>query len=97
GTGGIIVRGETFFANWQAVLALVITTVVSAIIATKLFRWEKDEKLRASAKLWVLVVLLPFVFLGAYQAWSQHDLVKAQILSRELRRGHTWLIQNARI
>ena len=66
-------------------------------IATKLFRWEKEEKLRASAKLWVLVVLLPFLFLGAYQAWSQHDLIKARILARDLRRGQTWLIQNARI
>ena len=62
-----------------------------------LFRWEKEEKLRASAKLWVLVVLLPFFLLGGYQAWSRHDLMKAQILARDLRRGHTWLIQNARI
>ncbi len=60
-----------------------------AFIATKLFRWEKEEKLRASAKLWVLVVLLPFLFLGAYQAWSQHDLVKARILARDIRRGQT--------
>ena len=71
--------------------------MVATFIATKLFRWEKEEKLRASAKLWVLVVLLPFLFLGAYQAWSQHDLVKARILARDLRRGQTWLIQNARI
>ncbi|HEY1769567.1 MAG TPA: amidohydrolase family protein [Chthoniobacterales bacterium] len=97
GIGGIIQRGETVFANWQAVVALLLTTAVATFIATKLFRWEKEEKLRASAKLWVLVVLLPFVFLGAYQAWSQHDLVKARILARDLRRGQTWLIQNARI
>src|SRR5450432_3139292 len=97
GIGGILQRGETVFANWQAVLALLLTTAVATFIATKLFRWEKEEKLRASAKLWVLVVLLPFLFLGAYQAWSQHDLVKARILARDLRRGQTWLIQNARI
>jgi imidazolonepropionase-like amidohydrolase/ABC-type multidrug transport system permease subunit len=97
GIGGILQRGETVFANWQAVAALLLTTAVATFIATKLFRWEKEEKLRASAKLWVLVVLLPFLFLGAYQAWSQHDLVKARILARDLRRGQTWLIQNARI
>ncbi len=97
GIGGIVQRGESLAANWQAVVALLLTTVVATFIATKLFRWEKDEKLRASAKLWVLVVLVPFFFLGAYQAWSQHDLVKAQILARDLRRGQTWLIQNARI
>ncbi len=97
GIGGIMQRGETLLANWQAVAALLLTTAVATFIATKLFRWEKEEKLRASAKLWVLVVLLPFLFLGAYQAWSQHDLVKARILARDLRRGQTWLIENARI
>ncbi|MBA3831606.1 MAG: amidohydrolase family protein [Chthoniobacterales bacterium] len=97
GIGGIIQRGESVAANWQAVVALLLTTAVATFIATKLFRWEKEEKLRASAKLWVVVVLLPFLCLGAYQAWSQQDLVKARILARDLRRGQTWLIQNARI
>ncbi len=97
GIGGIMQRGESVWANWKAVVALLLTTAVATFIATKLFRWEKEEKLRASAKLWVLVVLLPFLLLGAYQAWSQQDLVKARILARDLRRGQTWLIQNARI
>ena len=61
GIGGIMQRGETIVANWQSVAALLLTTVVATFIATKLFRWEKEEKLRASAKLWVLVVLLPFL------------------------------------
>ncbi len=97
GIGGILQRGESLGANWPSVLALLLTTAVSTLIATKLFRWEKEEKLRPAAKLWVLFVLLPFLALGAYQAWSQHDLVKSRILARELRRGQTWLIQNARI
>jgi imidazolonepropionase-like amidohydrolase/ABC-type multidrug transport system permease subunit len=97
GIGGILQRGESLGANWPSVVALLLTTLVSTFIATKLFRWEKEEKLRPAAKFWVLIVLLPFLILGAYQAWSQHDLVKSRILSRELRRGQTWLIQNARI
>jgi len=97
GIGGILLRGETLLVNWQSISALIVTTAVATFIATKLFRWEKEEKLRASAKLWVLVVLLPFLLLGAYQAWSQNDLVKARVLARNLRRGQTWLIQNARI
>jgi imidazolonepropionase-like amidohydrolase/ABC-type multidrug transport system permease subunit len=97
GIGGILQRGESVGVNWPSVLALLLTTVVSTFIATKLFRWEKEEKLRPAAKLWVLVVLLPFVFLGAYQAWSQHDLVKSRILARGINQGKTWLVQNARI
>ncbi|MFL6595351.1 MAG: amidohydrolase family protein, partial [Chthoniobacterales bacterium] len=97
GMAGIIQRGETVLQNWQAVLALLITTAIGTFIATKLFRWEKEEKLRPAAKLWVLVAFLPFLFLGAYQAWSSENLTKTRILSRDLQRGHTWLIENARI
>lgn len=97
GVAGILQRGESLFHNWQAVLALVLTAAVSTFISTKLFRWEKEEKLRASAKLWVLVVLVPFILLGAYQAWSKEDLQKNKILMRDLSRGRSVLIQNARI
>lgn len=94
---GILQKSESILQNWQAVLALCVTTAVALLISTKIFRWEKEEKLRASAKLWVLVVLLPFLLLGGYQAWSRQDLAKAKILERDLKRGRSWVIQNARI
>ncbi len=97
GLSGILQRHESLFQNWLSVLVLIVTACVGIFIATKLFRWEKEEKLRASAKLWVLVVLLPFFLLGAYQAWSRQDLTKAKILEQERARGRTWLIQDARI
>ena len=97
GIAGILQRGESLAQNWKSVLALMITTCICLFVATKLFRWEKEEKLRPSAKLWVIVVLLPFFFLGGYQAWSRQDLTKAKILSRDRARGRAWLIQNARI
>ncbi len=97
GVAGILQRGESILQNMHAVAALLITAAVALFISTKLFRWEKEEKLRPSAQLWVVVVLLPFLFLGAYQAYSRHDLAKAKILDRDLRRGRSWLIQNARI
>jgi ABC-2 type transport system permease protein len=54
--------------NLPAALALIVTTVVGGLVAMKLFRWEKEEKIRGSAKLWVLVVLLPYIALGLW--WS---------------------------
>jgi imidazolonepropionase-like amidohydrolase len=97
GIAGILQRGESLFANWQAVAALIVTAFVGLFISTKLFRWEKEEKLKMSAKLWVLVVLLPFLLLGVYQSWSKQDLRKAKILSRDMERGQTMLIKNTRI
>jgi imidazolonepropionase-like amidohydrolase/ABC-type multidrug transport system permease subunit len=97
GISGILQKGESVLHNWQSVVALIVTAVVGLFIATKLFRWEKEEKLRNSAKLWVLAALAPFLLLGVYQSWSRQDLAKAKILARDIERGKTWLIQNARI
>lgn len=97
GIAGILQQGESLWQNWQAVIALSVTALVGLFIATKLFRWEKEEKLRNSAKLWVLAALAPFLILGLYQSWSRQDLAKARILARAMERGKTWLIQNARV
>jgi imidazolonepropionase-like amidohydrolase/ABC-type multidrug transport system permease subunit len=97
GMSGILQRGETIAENLPSVFALIVTLLVALFIATKLFRWEKEEKLRPSAKLWVLAVLLPFFFLGGYQVWSRQELTKARILDRERARSHTWLVRNVRI
>jgi imidazolonepropionase-like amidohydrolase len=97
GLGGILQHGESVLHNWQAVIALIVTALIGLFIATKLFRWEKEEKLRNSAKLWVLAALAPFLILGIYQSWSRQDLAKAKILARDMERGKTWLIQNARV
>lgn len=97
GIAGILQQGESVLQNWQSVIALLVTAMVGLFIATKLFRWEKEEKLRNSAKLWVLAALAPFLLLGVYQAWSRQDLAKAKILARDIERGKTWLIQNGRV
>lgn len=97
GMAGIIQRSETLLQNWAPTLALLATAAIATFIATKLFRWEKEEKLRPMAKLWVLVSLLPFLILGTYQAWSSENLTKTKILTRELYRGRSWLIRDARV
>src|SRR5262249_24106773 len=51
---------ETLLDNLPAAGALVLTIAVGTFLATKLFRWEKEEKMRPSAKLWLLAVLAPF-------------------------------------
>jgi len=67
GLQGIMVRNENLFANWQAMGALILTTVVGLLVCVKLFRWEKEEKVRPAAKAWVVAVLLPFILLGTWQ------------------------------
>ena len=71
-------RHESLAANWQAVGALLLTTAIGLLLCVKLFRWEKEEKMRPSAKLWLLAVLVPFVFLGTWQAHAKDDVRKIE-------------------
>jgi imidazolonepropionase-like amidohydrolase/ABC-type multidrug transport system permease subunit len=97
GMQGILLRHESVGDNWQAAAALIVTMLLGFFISMKLFRWEKEEKMRASAKLWLIAVLMPFLALGGYQAYSRENLGKTKVLDRELRRSRTVLIRNARI
>lgn len=97
GLQGIMIRGETLAASWPALAGLAITLGLSTLVSVKLFRWEKEEKVRPAAKLWLAAVLLPFLLLGGWQAYSRENVAKARILLREMSRGRTMLIRDARI
>ena len=71
GFQSVFLRKETLAQNWAAAAALSLTMALATFISVQIFRWEKEEKLRPAARLWVLAVLSPFVFMGCYQAYSK--------------------------
>ena len=91
-----LARGS-LVSNWLPVTGLVVTLFVSLFIGVKLFRWEKEEKIAGSAKLWILGVLAPFFLMGLYQVKSEKNLQQDRILARNMRRNETVLFRNARI
>jgi ABC-type multidrug transport system permease subunit len=97
GTQGILVRGETAWENRSALGAMLLATAAGFLVSLKLFRWEKDEKVRPAAKLWLAAVLLPFLAIGAWQFHDQQNERKMKILERQTRRSQSWLIRDARI
>jgi imidazolonepropionase-like amidohydrolase/ABC-type multidrug transport system permease subunit len=97
GLQGMMLRNETLAANWQGVGALILTAAIGLFLSVKLFRWEKEEKVRPAAKLWVVAVLMPFLILGTWQTHAKDNLSKTRILDRDLARSRTLLIRNARI
>lgn len=97
GLQSIMLRKESILQSGPAVGALCLTTVVATFVAMKLFRWEKEEKIKTSAKLWLVAVLAPFIAMGAWQAYSQDNVVKARILARDINRSRSILIRNSRI
>jgi imidazolonepropionase-like amidohydrolase/ABC-type multidrug transport system permease subunit len=97
GMQSILGRKESLAQNGSAAGALLLTTVLATFIGVKLFRWEKEEKIKGSAKLWLLAVLAPFLLLGVYQFRSKDSLVKARMLNRDLMRSRTLLFRDVRI
>ena len=97
GMQGILLRRESLAQNWQAVAALLATAILCFFVSLKLFRWEKEDRLKPSAKLWVLAALLPFVIAGAWQVYDRGNLRKVQILAHQARRNVSWLVRDARI
>jgi len=97
GTQGILVRGETAWDNRAAIGAMLLAAAAGFLISLKLFRWEKEEKIRPAAKLWLAAVLLPFIAIGAWQLRSEDSQRKMRILERQSRRSQSWLIRDARI
>src|SRR5215467_10896292 len=88
---------ETILDNWPAAGALVATIAVGTFLAIKLFRWEKEEKMRPAARLWLAAVLGPFLLIGAWQTYAKTNVVKQRVLARNLERSRSWLIQDARL
>ncbi len=97
GLNGILQGHETIGQNLGSAGALLLTAVVGTFLAVKLFRWEKEEKMRGSAKAWLVVVLAPFLAAGVWQSYSKANLEKGKILAREMRRSRTFLIRDARL
>jgi imidazolonepropionase-like amidohydrolase/ABC-type multidrug transport system permease subunit len=97
GLQNILMRNESLLTNWQSAGALLLTTAIGLLMCVKLFRWEKEEKMKPTAKFWVLAVLVPFVFLGAWQAHANDNVRKSKLIDREISRNRTYLVRNARI
>jgi ABC-2 type transport system permease protein len=69
GMKNIMLNGQSLTEkeNPLNVLVMLLTIAGGGLISAKLFRWEKEEKIRGSAKLWVLAVLAPFFAMGIWK------------------------------
>ncbi len=97
GMQSIMLGHDTILDNLPAEAALALTAVLGTFLGVKLFRWEKEEKMRPSAKAWLVAVLAPFLVMGVWQAHAKDNIAKSKILARDLSRGRTLLIRDARI
>lgn len=62
--------------NFSYAGVLVLTAIVGFIVGMKLFRWEKEEKIKGPAKLWVAAVLAPFLIIGIWESFAIKNKVQ---------------------
>jgi imidazolonepropionase-like amidohydrolase/ABC-type multidrug transport system permease subunit len=94
---GIMIRSETAAENWQPILVLLATTVVATFLSAILFRWEKGERMRTSAKLYLVAMVLPSLVFGAYHAYSREQMAKTRALYRDMMRSRNLLVRGGRL
>src|SRR5207249_3693703 len=97
GFQSILLNDESLRTSWKPPLAMLTTLLIGLFIASRIFRWEKEEKIKASAKASVAAVLLPFLVLGAVQLRSRETAEKENALWRDLERSETFLIRNVKV
>ena len=86
GIKGIMLQNQGLFALGTAVAAMLLTAVLGWFVGVKLFRWEKEEKIRSSAKLWVLAVLLPFLLMGVWRGLHRGQKADIQMNGKTVQR-----------
>lgn len=69
GVNEMMMKGAGLAQNWQDIAVLLTAFAVGMVVSAKMFRWEKEEKISRSSKLWIAAVLLPFVLLGCWQLY----------------------------
>jgi imidazolonepropionase-like amidohydrolase/ABC-type multidrug transport system permease subunit len=97
GMQAIMLGGQSLAANLAPLAALIVTLAVAFVVAMKLFRWEKEEKISGRAKLWILAVLAPFLVMGIYQARTRENIERAKILTRNSERNRTILFNHVKV
>jgi imidazolonepropionase-like amidohydrolase/ABC-type multidrug transport system permease subunit len=97
GFQGIFFRNQSIFDNAAAVGALLVTTAMGLFLAVKLFRWEKEEKIARSNRLWVAGVLAPFIVMGCWRAHTKEHIGENEAIMRDLSRSGNFLIRNTRL
>ncbi|HEV2381995.1 MAG TPA: CIA30 family protein [Terriglobia bacterium] len=63
---GVMTRSEPLLYHASELGVLAVSGTFGMMFAWKLFRWEKEEQIPRSRKLWSLAFLIPLVFMGAW-------------------------------
>jgi ABC-2 type transport system permease protein len=79
-----MVMGTGVVGGGADLIALAVSVVVAFEVSRRLFRWEPEAKVSSRAKVWVLVAVIPFLLLGAYESHSHRGVAEMQQIFRTM-------------
>ena len=87
----VMSNSESIWAHMPEMVVLILSGVFGVAIAWKLFRWDKEEKVPTSGKLWALALVVPFVLMGTWMniyanptaSWTKSYNMMENAASRE--------------
>jgi imidazolonepropionase-like amidohydrolase/ABC-type multidrug transport system permease subunit len=97
GLQSILQNGESLLANSTSIAALAATFVVGFLVSFNIFRWSKEDRVRAGSKVWIAAVLGPFLLLGVWESYGGTNNVRQAIATRELARSNSFRIHDVRV
>ncbi|MHB1544963.1 MAG: ABC transporter permease [Gammaproteobacteria bacterium] len=65
----LLIKGASLWSIWPELAGLVVTGVLSFVIGSVLFRWEKEDRATRRERLIALLAFLPMVVIGVWLNW----------------------------
>lgn len=65
----LLVKGASFGSIWPELTGLVATGVLSFVIGSVLFRWEKEERATRRQRFVALMAFIPMIVIGIWLNW----------------------------
>jgi len=62
----IMSGSQSISRHWPEIVVLVLSGLFGLLIAWKLFRWEKEERIPARNKIWALALVIPYLLVGTW-------------------------------
>ncbi len=71
----------------EETIALLLSLLAAFEMSRRLFRWEPDEKVPNRAKAWAVIVMIPFLLLGAWETAHGERLAQSRAIFQTVSRG----------
>lgn len=91
----VMIDHASIWTLGEKAFSLIACGLVAFFLSKQLFRWDPDDKLPRSAKLYAVLTVIPFLLVGAYELRYGHMRAEAQFDLQSLERAAVQMQQRS--